>query len=130
VNLTRFDGHQHNPDYASGRRCQMSDRKGMRRGFSPEFKVEAVRRLEERRAQGVSVTQIARELDVRPDMLRVWKRQLGDRAGAPLTDVFPGQGRLPSDQEELRRLQREVTRLQQENAFLKSAAAYFARESR
>jgi transposase-like protein len=43
--------------------------------------------------------------------------------------VFPGQGRLPSDEEELRRLKRENARLQQEIAFLKSAAAYFARES-
>jgi transposase len=108
----------------------MAEQNGKRRYFSPEFKLEAVRRLEERRAQGVGVTQIGRELDVRPDMLRAWKRQLRERAGAPPTDVFPGQGRLPSDDEELRRLRRENARLQHENAFLKSAAAYFARESR
>ena len=63
----------------------MAEQNGKRRFFSPEFKVEAVRRLEERRAQGVSVTQIGRELDVRPDMLRAWKRQLRERAGAPPT---------------------------------------------
>ena len=101
-----------------------------RRFFSAEFKLEAVRRLEERRAQGVSVTQIGRELDVRPDMLRAWKRQRDERTGAAPTDVFPGNGRLPSSEDELRRLKRENARLQQENAFLKSAAAYFARESR
>ncbi len=101
-----------------------------RRFFTPEFKLEAVRRLEERRAQGVSVTQIGRELDVRPDMLRAWKRQRDGRAGAAPADVFPGQGRLPSDADEVRRLQRELARAQQEIAFLKSAAAYFARESR
>jgi transposase-like protein len=39
-------------------------------------------------------------------------------------------GRLPSDEAELRRLEREVRRLSQENAFLKTAAAYFAKESR
>jgi len=44
--------------------------------------------------------------------------------------VFPGQGRLPSDQEAVRRLERENARLRQEVAFLKSAAAYFAKESR
>ncbi len=108
----------------------MAKQNAARRFFSAEFKLEAVRRLEERRAQGVSVTQIGRELDVRPDMLRAWKRQLGERAGATPVDVFPGLGRLPSDQEELRRLKREVARLHQENAFLKSAAAYFAKESR
>ena len=108
----------------------MAEQNGKRRFFSPEFKLEAVRRLEERRTQGVSVTQIGRELDVRPDMLRAWKRQLRARAGAAPADVFPGQGRLPTDEEALRRLERENARLRQENAFLKSAAAYFARESR
>ena len=101
-----------------------------RRVFSPEFKLEAVRRMEERRAGGVNLTQIGRELGVRPDQLRKWKRQHEQRVGAPPADVFPGQGKLPSEQEELRRLQRENARLQHEVAFLKSAAAYFARESR
>ena len=101
-----------------------------RRIFSAEFKQEAVRRMAERRAQGVSVQQIGRDLNVRPEMLRVWARQLAAQGGAPLADVFPGQGRLPSEQEEVRRLEREVKRLAQENTFLKSAAAYFARESR
>ena len=101
-----------------------------RRFFSPEFKLEAVRRMEERRAQGVSLTQIGRELDVRPDMLRAWQQQRDERAGAAPADVFPGNGRLPSDEAEVRRLTRENARLQQEVAFLKSAAAYFARESR
>ncbi len=101
-----------------------------RRVFSAEFKLEAVRRMEERRAGGVNLTQIGRELGVRPDQLRKWKRQHDSRAGAPPADMFPGQGRLPADEAELKRLQRENARLQQEVAFLKSAAAYFARESR
>ncbi len=101
-----------------------------RRVFTAVFKPEAVRRMADRRVQGVSVQQIGRELDVSADMLRSWAHQLKTGEDVPLSDVFPGQGRLPSDQEELRRLQRENHRLQQENSFLKSAAAYFARESR
>lgn len=108
----------------------MAKANGKRRVFSPEFKLEAVRRVQERRANGTSLSQIGRELGVRPDMLRAWTRQAEDRAGATLRDTFPGQGRLPTAQEELRRLQRENTRLQQENEFLKRAAAYFAKESR
>ena len=104
--------------------------KRIRRGFSPEFKLEAVRRVLERTASGVRMAQLSRELDVRPDLLRAWVRQARERSGAPATDVFPGHGRLPSDQEELRRLQRENARLQQELEFVKRAAAYFARESR
>ena len=101
-----------------------------RRAFTAEFKLEAVRRVAERRAAGVSLRQIARELDVRDDLLRKWARHAAERAGAPPADVFPGNGRLPSEADEVRRLQRELARAQQEIAFLKSAAAYFARESR
>jgi transposase len=101
-----------------------------RRVFSAEFKVEAVRRMEERRSNGVNLTQIGRELGVRPDQLRKWKRQHDQRAGAAPVAVFPGQGRLPADEAEVQRLRRELARAQQEIAFLKSAAAYFARESR
>jgi putative transposase len=93
-----------------------------RRFFSAEFKLEAVRRAEQRRAAGVPLTQIARELGVTDDLLRSWRREAATRARAPPADVFPGQGRLPGEEEELRRLRREVARLQQENAFLKSAA--------
>ena len=108
----------------------MAKRNEKRRFFSAEFKLEAVRRMEERRATGTSLSQIGRELGVRPDMLRVWAEQAEARAGAAPRDIFPGQGHLPTEQEELRRLQRENARLQQENEFLKKAAAYFAKESR
>lgn len=101
-----------------------------RRAFTAEFKLEAVRRMEEQRGRGVSVAQTARELEVRPDMLRSWAKQADARSGAVPRDVFPGHGRLPTEQEELRRLQRELHRLQQENEFLKKAAAFFAKESR
>lgn len=101
-----------------------------RRFFSAEFKVEAVQRAAERQRDGVPLTQIARELGVTDDLLRAWRRQAAERDGAPPADVFPGQGRLPTAEDEVRRLQRELAKAQQEIAFLKSAAAYFARESR
>ena len=102
----------------------------IRRVFSAEFKHETVRRFIERRAQGVAVRQIALELDIRPEMLRAWQRTLASRSAVPLPEVFPGHGRMSSEQDEWRRLQRELQRVQQENTFLQSAAAYFARESR
>jgi transposase len=101
-----------------------------RRHFTAEFKLEAVRRAAERRAAGVPLTQVARELGETDDLLRSWRRQGAARDGAPPADVFPGHGRLPSDEDEVRRLKRELARAQQEVAFLRSAAAYFARESR
>jgi transposase len=98
-----------------------------RRQFTREFKLEAVRLAH---ASGKPQAQIARELGIRPDMLRSWKRQALGRAGFAAEDVFPGNGQLPSQDEELRRLQRENERVRQERDFLKKAAAYFAKESR
>jgi transposase len=95
-----------------------------RRAFSDEFKQEAVRMLRERRAIGVSVTQIGRELDVRPDQLRAWAQQQ-ERAGG---SVRTGTGETL--EQEVRRLRREVETLRQEREFAKKAAAFFARGSR
>ena len=50
-----------------------------RRKFSREFKLEAVRMVTE---GGHSLAQVARDLDIRPDMLRRWRKQVqeGSRA--------------------------------------------------
>ena len=108
----------------------MSGKRRQRRVFTAAFKLEAIRHLRERKAAGIPATQIAEELDLGADVLRRWDRQEKAQAGASPTDVFPGHGRVPSEQAELRALHREVQRLSQENEFLKRAAAYFARESR
>jgi len=101
-----------------------------RRVFSAEFKMEAVRLMRERQKLGVSLSQIGRELGVGPDLLRRWAERLEQRAGRPPRDVFPGNGKLPEAEEELRRLRRENAVLRQERDFLKHAAAFFAKESR
>ena len=63
-------------------RSEKERAKRERRAFSPEFKMEAVRLVRERKALGVPLAQIGRELDVRPDMLQRWVRQLDQRSGA------------------------------------------------
>jgi transposase len=98
-----------------------------RRQYTSEFKLEAVRLVKE---SGKSLSQVARELGVRADLLRKWKRQVEDGAGQSEHDFFPGNGKLASQEEELRRLRREVATLRQERDFLKKAAAYFAKESK
>jgi len=96
-----------------------------RRAFSAEFKAEAVRLVAERPAAGVSLAQVGRELDVRPDQLRAWARQQRREGGA-------AGGALPGEtlEQENRRLRREVAVLRQEQAFAKKVAVYFAKESR
>lgn len=95
-----------------------------RREFSAEFKAEAVRLVTERRAAGGTLTQVGRELDVRPDQLRAWSKQRGLETASGA--AFPGE----TVEQENRRLRREVAVLRQEQAFAKKVAVYFAKESR
>src|SRR5262245_17147204 len=97
-----------------------------RRQFTSEFKLEAVPLASESEKP---LTLVARELGLRPGMLRTWKRQAERRAGLTGRGIFPGNGKLTSQEEEIRRLRLELEQAKQENAFLKKAAAYFARES-
>jgi len=71
-----------------------------RRQFSAEFKKEAVRLMYERRAGGVSMSQVARELDLRPEQLREWAYKLGAPDGA---------GTVETPEQELRRLRRALS---------------------
>lgn len=96
-----------------------------RRAFTDEFKREAVQLLHARRAAGVTVTQVGRELDVRPDQLREWTRRLAERDGG-----LAAAGVVETPEQELKRLRREVVRLREEREFAKKVAVYFAKESR
>jgi transposase len=99
-----------------------------RRTFSEAFKRGAVRRMRERRAEGVSLGQIGRELDVRPQLLWEWARKLDGKG----TGRVEGLSAPPADEsleEEVRRLRRENAILKQEREFAKKAAAFFAKES-
>ena len=64
-----------------------------RRVFTPEFKQEAVRQVTE---LGRPISQVARELELRPEQLRVWKHQLVAR-GAVAAPV-----RVETAEEEVR----------------------------
>jgi|SRR4051812_29263362 transposase len=91
-----------------------------RRTYTSEFKAEAVRLITEK---GLSVAEASRSLDVGETLLRSWKAAL-DQKGP---DAFPGNGRLPAHEEELRRLRAENKRLLMECEILKKATALFAR---
>jgi len=93
-----------------------------RRTYTAEFKAEAVKLVTD---QGYSVAEAARSLGIHETLLRSWKQAL-DAKG---TDAFPGQGKLPAIEDELRRLRAENKRLLAERDILKKAAAFFAREA-
>ena len=93
-----------------------------RRRYSREFKVEAVRQLHD----GRRLADVARELGVNATVIRRWK----DQVAVDAATAFPGNGRRPDLEDEVRRLRREVEQLRAERDFLKKTAAFFARESR
>jgi transposase len=95
---------------------------GQRRRFAREFKLEAVKLVRDR---GVSVAQVARDLDVHENMLRKWVKEFA----ADPQYAFPGEGQMKLEQLEIERLRREVIKLKAERDILKKAAAYFAKDS-
>jgi len=100
----------------------MSTRK--RQAFSPEFKREAVRLLEQGDKEAA---QLARELGIKRNQLYKWKEEI-DTYGE---EAFPGHGNRPRDgkKDDSAALRAENKRLKEEIEILKKAAIYFARES-
>ncbi|WP_243789634.1 transposase [Saccharopolyspora gloriosae] len=89
--------------------------------YSPEFREEAVRLAV---TSGKPISQVARELDMNQETLRTWVRR--DQA-----EKEPTEADLPVDERaELKELRRRNRELEQENSFLKKAAAYFAKDPR
>lgn len=96
---------------------------GERKTYSREFKQEAVRLVNE---SGKSTLQVARDLGIEPKRLYEWKQEQLERG----EQAFPGAGRLPEPEEELRRLRRELALVTQEREILKKALAIFSKEQR
>jgi transposase len=94
----------------------------VRRTYTREFKVEAVKLITEK---GYSVAEAARSLGLHENLIRSWKQALQDQG----QQTFPGQGNLSPFEEENRRLRVENKRLLAERDILKKAAAFFAREA-
>lgn len=85
--------------------------------------MEAVHRVIER---GEAAAEVARSLDLEPSLLYGWVRQFKAEA----EEAFRGNGNLTSQDEEIRKLRREVAQLREERDILKKATAFFAKESR
>ena len=85
-----------------------------RRSFAREFKLEAVRMVTE---GGHSLAQVARDLDIRPDMVRRWRRQIQEDP----EQAFPGVGQRKSRDEEMWQLHRKLERVTMERDILKKA---------
>ena len=82
-----------------------------RRQFTKEFKLGAVRRLE----QGVSIGEAARALEVNPNVLHRWRRELRDYG----SKAFVGQGQRRAEEGQIADLERKVGRQALEIDFLR-----------
>jgi transposase-like protein len=71
-----------------------------RRKFTKEFKLAAVRRLE----QGVSIAEASRALEVDANVLHRWRREFRQGAG----NVFPGNGKQRWSEGRIAELERKV----------------------
>lgn len=89
-----------------------------KRNYSEEFEREAVALANQ---PGVTKSQIARELDINPNMITRWQRELTANG----SKAFLGQG--VARDEEMASLKREVNRLRKERDFLREAATFFAK---
>ncbi len=92
------------------------------RHFSREFKRDAVQLVLEK---GVPVKKVARDLDIHPNLLHQWRRQIqaeGDVA-------FVVKGNLKPEDAELKRLQKELEEVKEERDILKKALGVFSKRS-
>ena len=83
-----------------------------RRLFTKEFKLAAVRRLE----QGVSIAEAARALEVNPNVLHRWRREFRQGTG----NAFPGNGKQRWSEGRIAELERKIGQQALEIDFLKS----------
>jgi transposase len=90
-----------------------------RRIFSREFKVSAVKLVQE---QGYSVVEASKSLGVDAASVRGWLKKYSLEVGA-------GVNAQSSMRAELRRLREENKRLLMEREILKKATAFFARQA-
>ncbi len=96
-----------------------------RKTYTADFKREAVRLAEQ---PGSSVLKIAKDLGVSSHSLYAWQKTAKVQGSL----AFPGHGKvaLSAEQEENRRLKKELELVKQERDILKKAVGFFARESK
>src|SRR6266699_581639 len=117
VILPRISGRVKSSDILSRRRKRVMQK--VQKTYTTEFKREAVHLAQ---TSGKPITQIARELGISDTSIHQWRQELTEHG----TEAFPGSGHQTAQEEELRRLKRELERTQKERDILKKALAIFS----
>ena len=88
--------------------------------YTVEFKREAVRLAQ---TSGKPIAQVARELGISDTSIHQWRKELAEHG----PEAFPGSGHQTAQEEEVRRLKRELEIVKQERDILKKALGIFSR---
>ena len=95
-----------------------------RKRYSKQFKLQAVELLEQ---SDKPAADVARELGVMRNQLYKWQHELRDK-GEDKAFRGPGRNAAADQRSEVADLKKRLAQLEEENAILKKAAAYFAKE--
>jgi transposase len=93
----------------------------IRRSFDATFKPQVAQMIQE---QGLSVSQVCRDLDLIDSAVRRWLAQYDAEQSGQVGIGKP----LTPEQQRIRELERENLRLREDVSLLKKASAFFARE--
>lgn len=94
-----------------------------RKKYDRQYKIDAVSMVINGER---SVAEVARDLGIDGNVLYRWKREFSrQQIGA-----FPGKGRLGPQEEELRRLRRELEQAKEDREILKKALAFFSKHGK
>ncbi len=94
-----------------------------RKVYDKQFKVDAVNLVT---STGKSVRAVAAELGIDANTLYHWKRELAKEG----EEAFPGKGHLTEQEEEIRRLRRQLAQAEEDREILKKALGYFSRHGK
>lgn len=94
-----------------------------RKVYDRQFKIDTVNLVTR---GGRKVREVADELGIDVNMLYHWKRQLLKEG----EEAFPGKGNLTAQEEEIRRLRRELKQAEEDREILKKALGYFSRRGK
>jgi transposase len=72
---------------------------------------------------GKPIAHVARELGISDTSIHQWRKELAEHG----SEAFPGSGHQTSQEEEVRRLKRELELVKQERDILKKALGIFSR---
>ena len=91
-----------------------------KRKYDKAFKLEVLKMIQQ---SDKTIKSIAQELGIHPGVISRWRKQFREQEN----EAFPGKGHQTPEDEEIRRLKKELTDVKEERDILKKAVAFFAK---